>query len=171
MSYCKEFGKDRAIFVTQEDHEKPSTAAMPPAIENTPPGGPILPNGDINWACPCMGKMVSGPCAFEFREAFTCFHNNGKDETKIGECREAFEKMNSCLQQYPTLYPPNKEEDESMQLNELDQEQLDKDLKEIEEEKRDFEANKVSQVNGSESNRDEKRTELNVSLKTSEKKS
>ncbi|XP_049515820.1 uncharacterized protein LOC125941977 isoform X1 [Dermacentor silvarum] len=29
MSYCKNFGKDRVIFITKEDHEKPSTIQLP----------------------------------------------------------------------------------------------------------------------------------------------
>ena len=36
--------------------------------------GPIKENGDINWQCPCMAGMVSGPCGWEFRQAFSCFH-------------------------------------------------------------------------------------------------
>ena len=56
--------------------------------EDHPPGL-ILPNGEINWNCPCLGgmaigarlrailnflKKISGPCGIEFREAFSCFH-------------------------------------------------------------------------------------------------
>ena len=36
--------------------------------------GPILPNGEINWDCPCLGGAASGPCGTEFRQAFSCFH-------------------------------------------------------------------------------------------------
>lgn len=36
--------------------------------------GLILDNGDINWGCPCLGGMATGPCGQEFREAFSCFH-------------------------------------------------------------------------------------------------
>ena len=57
--------------------------------EDHPPGL-ILPNGEINWNCPCLGGMaigklrqykgdiltaiIPGPCGIEFREAFSCFH-------------------------------------------------------------------------------------------------
>lgn len=71
MSYCKEFGKDKVIFATKEDHEKPSTVELP-ETERAP--GLILPNGEINWNCPCLGGMATGPCGVEFREAFSCFH-------------------------------------------------------------------------------------------------
>lgn len=36
--------------------------------------GPIFPNGEINWDCPCLGGAAHGPCGTEFREAFSCFH-------------------------------------------------------------------------------------------------
>ena len=36
--------------------------------------GLILSNGDINWECPCLGGMATGPCGNQFREAFSCFH-------------------------------------------------------------------------------------------------
>ncbi|RWS20670.1 hypothetical protein B4U80_03656, partial [Leptotrombidium deliense] len=59
MSLCKEVGKDKIIFLTKEDHEKPSTVVIP---EDDEPRGLILPNGEINWNCPCLGGMASGPC-------------------------------------------------------------------------------------------------------------
>lgn len=34
--------------------------------------GPILPNGEINWECPCLGGAASGVCGSEFRVAFSC---------------------------------------------------------------------------------------------------
>ena len=36
--------------------------------------GLIKENGEINWGCPCLGGMATGPCGQEFREAFSCFH-------------------------------------------------------------------------------------------------
>lgn len=36
--------------------------------------GPVLPNGEINWDCPCLGGAAHGPCGTEFRAAFSCFH-------------------------------------------------------------------------------------------------
>lgn len=54
MSYCKEFGKDKVIFATKEDHEKPSSIELP-ETERAP--GLILANGEINWNCPCLGGM------------------------------------------------------------------------------------------------------------------
>lgn len=71
MSYCKDFGKDKVIFATKEDHAIPSSVELPQS-EASP--GLILANGDINWNCPCLGGMATGPCGVEFREAFSCFH-------------------------------------------------------------------------------------------------
>lgn len=70
MSYCKTFGKDKVLFASKEDHDKPSTVVLP----DTERPGLILPNGEINWNCPCLGGMATGPCGVEFREAFSCFH-------------------------------------------------------------------------------------------------
>lgn len=74
MSFCEKRGpngKDRIIFATKDDHKVPSTVKLP---EPEPPVGLILPNGQINWNCPCLGGMATGPCGMEFRNAFSCFH-------------------------------------------------------------------------------------------------
>lgn len=74
MSYCKKLGpggKDLVIFATEEDHKVPSKITLPEP-DNQP--GLIMPNGDINWNCPCLGGMATGPCGVEFRNAFSCFH-------------------------------------------------------------------------------------------------
>lgn len=73
MSYCqkKDGGKDIVIFATKEDHEAPSSVILP---EPDPTPGLILPNGEINWNCPCLGGMATGPCGVPFRDAFSCFH-------------------------------------------------------------------------------------------------
>lgn len=74
MSHCRRLGpdgKDIVIFATAEDHKVPSTVKLP-APEPQP--GLILPNGEINWNCPCLGGMATGPCGVEFRNAFSCFH-------------------------------------------------------------------------------------------------
>lgn len=74
MSHCRRLGpngKDVVIFATAEDHKVPSTVKLP---EPEPQPGLILPNGEINWNCPCLGGMATGPCGVEFRNAFSCFH-------------------------------------------------------------------------------------------------
>ena len=71
--------------------------------------GLILPNGDINWDCPCLGGMATGPCGTRFREAFSCFHYS-KAEPKGSDCYDAFLTMQECMSGYPELYPPAKEQ-------------------------------------------------------------
>lgn len=100
MSYCKDFGKDKVIFATKEDHASPSTVTLPPP---EPSPGLILANGDINWNCPCLGGMATGPCGVEFRQAFSCFHYSEADP-KGSDCYDAFKQMQECFQKYPTVY-------------------------------------------------------------------
>ena len=73
MSFCKEIGKDKIIFLSEEDGKKPSTIEFTQPEEE--PVGLVTKDGDINWSCPCIGNMAIGPCGVEFREAFSCFHN------------------------------------------------------------------------------------------------
>ena len=54
--------------------------------------GLVLPSGEINWNCPCLGGLAVGPCSVEFRDAFSCFHNS-KEEMKGSDCVENFQKM------------------------------------------------------------------------------
>lgn len=72
--------------------------------------GLILPSGEINWNCPCLGGMASGPCGVEFREAFSCFHYS-KSEPKGSECFDSFRKMQDCMSKYPQLYPSKDDDD------------------------------------------------------------
>ncbi|RWS17914.1 mitochondrial intermembrane space import and assembly protein 40-like protein [Dinothrombium tinctorium] len=102
MSFCTQKGKDRIIFATKEDHNTPSTVQLPQ--DDNEPRGLILPNGEINWNCPCLGGMASGPCGFQFREAFSCFHKS-TSESKGSDCIEKFVAMHECMSKYPNLYP------------------------------------------------------------------
>ncbi|XP_029357847.1 mitochondrial intermembrane space import and assembly protein 40 [Echeneis naucrates] len=116
MSYCRQEGKDRIIFVTKEDHETPSNAELIADDPNDPyeEQGLILPNGDINWNCPCLGGMASGPCGSQFKEAFSCFHYS-KEEVKGSECIDYFRNMQECMQKYPELYPQDEDKESSTQ--------------------------------------------------------
>lgn len=121
MSYCKKEGKDIIIFATKKDHELPSTVQLP---EPERPTGIIRPDGTINWGCPCLGGMPTGPCGIEFREAFTCF-NSSQAEPKGSDCLDAFSAMQECFKKYPTLYggrgdidTKNSDEEENSRENE-----------------------------------------------------
>ena len=102
MSYCKQIGKDKIIFINSEELLKPSSIKLSEKMDEE--SGLILPNGQINWNCPCLGGMASGPCGYQFREAFTCFHNS-QEELKGGDCIEKFHIMQDCMAKYPNLYP------------------------------------------------------------------
>lgn len=115
MSECKSFGKDKVIFATKEDHAVPSTIELPP-LEPSP--GLLLPNGEINWNCPCLGGMATGPCGVEFREAFSCFHYS-EAEPKGSDCYDAFQTMQECFAKYPTVYNQNLDDDKELDLEAL----------------------------------------------------
>jgi len=100
MSLFKEYGKDKIIFATKEDHAIPSKIDLPPP---EPAPGLILPDGEINWNCPCLGGMATGPCGVEFREAFSCFHYS-QAEPKGSDCYDAFKTMQDCFSNYPAVY-------------------------------------------------------------------
>ncbi|XP_029639286.1 mitochondrial intermembrane space import and assembly protein 40-like [Octopus sinensis] len=110
MSYCRKEGKDQIIFVTKEDYEKPSTALVASATDEDEEPGLILKDGSINWNCPCLGGMASGPCGVQFREAFSCFHYS-ELQPKGSECYDAFKTMQECMSEYPDLYPSKDEEE------------------------------------------------------------
>ena len=64
-------GKDISIFVTKEDIDNPEAVTTLAQDEQY---GIVLPSGELNWDCPCLGGMAYGPCGQEFKEAFSCFH-------------------------------------------------------------------------------------------------
>lgn len=45
--------------------------------------------GEINWDCPCLGGMATGPCGEQFKGAFSCFVYS-KEEPKGMDCIENF---------------------------------------------------------------------------------
>jgi intermembrane space import and assembly protein 40 len=111
MPVIRKEGKDTIIFVTKEDHAIPSQIVLPEP-ESRP--GLFLPNGEINWNCPCLGGVATGPCGIEFREAFSCFQKFTNESKE--DCYPPFKEMQKCMAQYPSLYNKEKELD----LNDLD---------------------------------------------------
>jgi len=113
MPLIRKEGKDTIIFASKEDHATPSKINLP---DPEPAPGLLLPNGEINWNCPCLGGMATGPCGLEFREAFSCFHYSTADP-KGSDCRKVFETMQDCMLQYPALY-----ENKGASIDDLDDE-------------------------------------------------
>ncbi|KAF2358860.1 CHCH protein [Trinorchestia longiramus] len=100
MSYCKQEGKDKIIFMTEEDSNVPSSIKLP---DDEEPVGLVKEDGSLNWSCPCLGGMATGPCGVEFRDAFTCFHYSEADP-KGSDCLETFRTMSKCMGDYPGVY-------------------------------------------------------------------
>ncbi|KRX49839.1 Mitochondrial intermembrane space import and assembly protein 40 [Trichinella britovi] len=105
MTEEKCFGKDKVIFVTKEQQAvplHPDVQALSISLDDDE-RGPVLANGEINWNCPCLGGMVAGPCGYDFRQAFGCFHKSTADP-RGSDCMEQFSQLNECLSKYPNLY-------------------------------------------------------------------
>jgi mitochondrial intermembrane space import and assembly protein 40 len=63
--------------------------------------------------------MATGPCGYEFREAFSCFHYS-EAEPKGTDCYDAFKTMQECMSEYPTVYNQNANDDkEGLMMEEL----------------------------------------------------
>jgi len=45
--------------------------------------------GEINWDCPCLGGMATGPCGEQFKAAFSCFVFS-TEEPKGMDCIDKF---------------------------------------------------------------------------------
>ncbi|GMK59778.1 hypothetical protein CspeluHIS016_0803840 [Cutaneotrichosporon spelunceum] len=67
--------------------------------------------GEINWDCPCLGGMATGPCGEEFKAAFSCFVYS-EAEPKGIDCVEKFKGMQDCFREYPDVYGEEEVEDE-----------------------------------------------------------
>ncbi|XP_068759415.1 mitochondrial intermembrane space import and assembly protein 40-B-like [Montipora capricornis] len=114
MSYCREEGKDKLIFVTEEDHAVPSTVTLAEDEEDEMEGL-IKANGEINWDCPCLQGMAYGPCGEQFKSAFSCFHYS-EAEPKGSDCIPQFRDMQECFVKYPEIY--GKDDDEILEDDE-----------------------------------------------------
>ena len=101
-------GKDKSVFITKEDYDNPQATEV---VVNQEEYGIILPSGEINWDCPCLGGMPQGPCGEEFKAAFSCFHYS-TEENKGSDCIPQFRSMQECFQKHPDVYPPDEEEGE-----------------------------------------------------------
>jgi len=114
MSYCRKEGKDTIIFATEEYLSSPSkTQLLPddPGEVDTSNAGAILPDGTINWDCPCLGNLPNGPCGPSLRESFQCWVENKDDEKEFAEnCYEKFVAWEACLGEHRAIYRPEEED-------------------------------------------------------------
>ncbi|RMB98899.1 hypothetical protein DUI87_24443 [Hirundo rustica rustica] len=108
----KHFSEQQWDFIAASPNTSVDTDADGPAfVQDMSRFRLILPNGDINWNCPCLGGMASGPCGEQFKSAFSCFHYS-TEEIKGSDCVDQFRAMQECMQKYPDLYPQEDENDE-----------------------------------------------------------
>ncbi|KAL5117835.1 Oxidoreductase [Pleosporales sp. CAS-2024a] len=68
--------------------------------------------GEINWDCPCLGGMATGPCGEQFKAAFSCFVYS-QEEPKGMDCIDKFKDMQNCFREYPEVYGSELEADEA----------------------------------------------------------
>eukprot|EP00118_Oscarella_pearsei_P026537 m.310055 g.310055 ORF g.310055 m.310055 type:complete len:147 (+) comp49372_c0_seq1:79-519(+) len=106
MSFAISEGKDTLVFMTKEDH---GNAEKTEIVEESP--GIILPSGEINWDCPCLGGLASSPCAETFRESFTCFYYS-TEEAKGSDCLPQFVAFKDCMDANEDYFRRDKDEDE-----------------------------------------------------------
>eukprot|EP01108_Squamamoeba_japonica_P006805 TRINITY_DN557_c0_g1_i1.p1 TRINITY_DN557_c0_g1~~TRINITY_DN557_c0_g1_i1.p1 ORF type:complete len:118 (-),score=17.32 TRINITY_DN557_c0_g1_i1:36-389(-) len=50
----------------------------------------------IDWECPCLADVRTGPCAPAFRAAFECAHYAVDDNARLA-CRPLMESMADCV--------------------------------------------------------------------------
>ncbi|KAI9172617.1 mitochondrial intermembrane space import and assembly protein [Paramyrothecium foliicola] len=88
-----------------ESPDAATTAASPAALEEEAgQQGAFNPEtGEINWDCPCLGGMATGPCGEEFKSAFSCFVYS-EAEPKGMDCIDKFQGMQECFRKYPEIY-------------------------------------------------------------------
>lgn len=107
--------KHKIIFLSKDEASKPSKYELPPALPDEQRRGVVMPDGTLNWTCPCLGGLPYGPCGFEFREFFSCLHKiqdaDDQDHAKAQECFPKFITMKECFKDFPKLYPPDEDED------------------------------------------------------------
>eukprot|EP01137_Pigoraptor_chileana_P013345 Opistho-2@66753 len=120
MSYCKEDGKDRVYFISEEDaaelEKSPpiDLSALGDDDEDDNGGmrGAIKPNGEIDWDCPCLKPMLKEPCGDAFREAFSCFVYS-KEDPKGSDCIEQFKTMQKCFSEHPEIYGAQEDDNDA----------------------------------------------------------
>lgn len=52
--------------------------------------------GEINWDCPCLGGMATGPCGEQFKAAFSCFVYSTEDPKGM-DCVDKFKYVGCGL--------------------------------------------------------------------------
>lgn len=117
----RDFGKDKVVFLTKEENSLPRKIVIP-QVQVEENRSPVLPNGDINWACTCIEKDVIGPCNIEFRQFRQFVHDNRhrkEDAEMTQDERNIIGNFIACIKQNPVYYASffSKDEDDEEVLN------------------------------------------------------
>lgn len=75
--------------------------------------GAVLPDGTINWDCPCLGNLPNGPCGPAFRDAFSCWVENKSDQDSFAsKCFDSFTAWEGCLSENREIYKSDDDKNE-----------------------------------------------------------
>jgi len=122
MAYCeKKDSKDYVFHVDTEDLKdvedpKKAYGAFDPVRR------------EIDWDCPCIGGALKGPCAEDFKQAFSCFVYS-EEADKGSDCYNEFLNMNHCFGENAAYYEEEKrrESEERKKAGVVDDEDEDPD--------------------------------------------
>ncbi|KAG1148042.1 hypothetical protein G6F61_011543 [Rhizopus arrhizus] len=104
--------KDTVKFVTEEEINKASSEDQQQQQEPEGQAAAFNPEtGEINWDCPCLGGMATGPCGEDFKAAFSCFVYS-EEEPKGLDCVEKFKAMQDCFRRHPDVYGDEIDDDD-----------------------------------------------------------
>ncbi|XP_008552953.1 mitochondrial intermembrane space import and assembly protein 40-B [Microplitis demolitor] len=114
MSTEQKEEKDIKISAAKEDNSSPKENNSPES-ESAP--GLLLPDGEINWDCPCLDGMASGPCGSEFKKSFSCMFTSVEGQNNA-DCLVAIKTLFSCMSKYPDYYRDKGFSDEILEMDE-----------------------------------------------------
>lgn len=103
-----EESKDQVIHVTKEEESE----RKPEENDENDQMSAVGPDGEIDWDCPCLAGMTTGPCGETFKDAFSCFVHS-EEEQKGADCVQYFQALHDCLEENSSYYAKDDEEDGS----------------------------------------------------------
>lgn len=108
MAHVQQSPSKDAIYFVEKEVQTPNSTSDSTSNETTSADASQsdaynASTGEINWDCPCLNGMASGPCGDEFKGAFSCFVKS-EEEVKGTECVQLFQTMQKCFQAFPEVY-------------------------------------------------------------------
>jgi intermembrane space import and assembly protein 40 len=91
---ARERAQRKAELVAEKERAQASEGGVQELEEEAGQQGAFNPEtGEINWDCPCLGGMATGPCGEQFKAAFSCFVHS-TEEPKGMDCVDKFKYVN-----------------------------------------------------------------------------